>query len=74
MGEGFFLACREEREKRKKSEVLLRRRTGNKRCNPGKTFVSGNAVSFELGCFNAFQDVLVQALLIAKGSLRDCRG
>lgn len=67
VGQGIFLACREEREGREKFEVLLHRRTGNKWCNLGKTFVSGNAASCELGCFSAFQEVLVQALPIAKG-------
>lgn len=54
MGEGFFLAGREEREGRKKFEVLLHCRTGNEWCNLGKTFVSGNAASCELSCFYCF--------------------
>jgi len=62
----FFLACREEREGRKKFEVLHHYRAGNKWCSPGKSFVSGNAASCELGCFSAFQEVVVQALLITK--------
>lgn len=74
-GEGFcFLVCREEREERKKSGVLLRQRTGNKWGNPGKAFASGNVAACELGYFNVFSEGagLVQALPMAKGSLRGC--
>lgn len=70
----FFLVCREEREERKKFGVLLHQRTGNKWCNPGKAFVPGNVASSELCYFNVFSEGagLVQALLMAKGSLREC--
>lgn len=54
----FFLVCREEREERKKFEVLLHRRTGNKRCDPEKAFVSGNVAPSELDFCNIFQKVL----------------
>lgn len=54
----FFLVCREEREERKKFEVLLHHRTGNKRCDPEKVLVSGNVAPSELGYFGVFQKVL----------------
>lgn len=59
-GEGFFffLVCREEREERKKFEVLLHHRTGNKRCDPEKVLVSVNVAPSELGYFGVFQKVL----------------